>query len=172
MNDMLELMKTRRSVKKYKSQMPPQEAIEQIIEAGLYAANAKNAQTSIIIAVTDKTLRDRLSAMNARILGTTSDPFYNAPVVLVVLDVKSNPNCAYDGSLVMGNLMLAAHAVGLGSCWINRAREGFDSDEGRQILKELGIEGEYEGVGHCVIGYTDGEYPEIKPRKENRVYYR
>lgn len=171
MNETLKLIETRRSVKKYKTQMPEQEAIDQIIKAGLCAASAKNAQTAIIIAVTDKKMRDRLSALNAKILGVTSDPFYNAPVVLVVLDKKASPNCAYDGSLVLGNLMLAAHSLGLGSCWINRAKEGFESNEGKEILKELGIEGEYEGVGHCVIGYIDGDYPKELPRKENRVIY-
>ena len=94
-----------------------------------------------------------------------------APVVLVVLADRNNPNHVYDGSLVMGNLMLAAHALGVGSCWINRARQVFDSDEGKAILAQLGIEGDYEGVGNCILGYADGPAPEAKPRKENYVYY-
>lgn len=109
--------------------------------------------------------------MNREILGTSSDSFYGAPVVLVVLGPKSNKLTPYDGSLVMGNLMQAAHAVGLGSCWINRAKEEFDSEEGKQLLKEWGIEGEYEGVGHCILGYTDGPVPQAASRKANRVFY-
>ena len=92
-------------------------------------------------------------------------------MVLVVLADKSKSTYLYDGSLVMGNLMQAAHAVGLGSCWINRAKEEFDSEEGKQLLKEWGIEGEYEGVGHCILGYTDGTVPQAAPRKANRVFY-
>ena len=99
------------------------------------------------------------------------DSFYGAPVVLVVLGPKSNKLTPYDGSLVMGNLMQAAHAVGLGSCWINRAKEEFASEEGKQLLKEWGIEGEYEGVGHCILGYADGPMPQAAPRKANRVFY-
>ena len=124
-----------------------------------------------MIAVTNQELRNRLSAMNARIMGTDSDPFYGAPVVIIVLADRSVPTYVYDGSLVMGNLMLAAHELGVGSCWIHRAREEFASEEGKAILKELGIEGDYEGIGHCILGYADGPLPAEKPRKENYIYY-
>ena len=107
----------------------------------------------------------------AEIMGVDSDPFYGAPVVLIVLADKARPTYVYDGSLVMGNLMLAAHAEGIGSCWIHRAKEEFESAEGKAFLKSLGIEGDYEGIGHCVLGYTDGEEPKAMPRKENYVYY-
>ena len=167
MNNLL----TRRSIRKYKSDMLPREVIEKIIEAGTYAPTGKNQQSPIIVAVTNKALRDRMSALNAAVLGMDSDPFYGAPVVLVVLAERSNPNHVYDGSLVMGNLMLAAHAMGVGSCWINRAREVFDSDEGKAILCDLGIEGDYEGVGNCILGYADCEQPQARPRKENWVYW-
>ena len=106
-----------------------------------------------------------------RIMGSDKDPFYGAPVVLIVLAKKEAPTHVYDGSLVMGNLMLAAHALDIGSCWIHRAKEEFESAEGQEILKDLGIEGEYEGIGHCVLGYVDGEYPATHPRKDNWVYY-
>ena len=164
---------TRRSVKKYKPDPVQKELIEQIVEAGTYAATGRNRQAPIILAVTKKSLRDKLSRMNAKIMGMDEkfDPFYGAPVVLVVLADKTVSTHVYDGSLVMGNLMLAAHALGLGSCWIHRAREEFESEEGKAILKELGIEGEYEGIGHCVLGYADGEYPTAKPRKDGWVYY-
>ena len=162
---------TRRSIRRYKSEMPPREVIEKIAQAGTYAATGMNRQSPIIIAVTNQALRERMSRLNAQVLGVDSDPFYGAPVVLVVLAERSNPNHVYDGSLVMGNLMLAAHAMGLGSCWINRARQVFDSDEGKEILRQLGIEGDYEGVGNCILGYVDGEVPQAGPRKENYVYF-
>ena len=171
MNAELQALKERRSVRKYKADMVPQELIDQVIDAGLYAASGHGTQEVIIVAVTNKEVRDKLAQMNREILGTNSDSFYGAPVVLVVLGPKSNKLTPYDGSLVMGNLMQAAHAVGLGSCWINRAKEEFASEEGKQLLKEWGVEGEYEGVGHCILGYTDGPVPQAAPRKTNRVFY-
>ena len=171
MNAELQALKERRSVRKYKADMVPQELIDQVIDAGLYAASGHGTQEVIIVAVTNKEVRDKLAQMNREFLGTSNDSFYGAPVVLVVLGPKSNKLTPYDGSLVMGNLMQAAHAVGLGSCWINRAKEEFDSEEGKQLLKEWGIEGEYEGVGHCILGYTDGTVPQAAPRKANRVFY-
>ena len=172
MSDLMEEIRTRRSVRKYKPDMVPQEILEQIVEAGTYAATGMGRQSPIILAVTNRELRDRLSRMNARIMGAgDNDPFYGAPVVLVVLADKSRPTHVYDGSLVMGNLMLAAHHFGIGSCWIHRAKEEFESQEGKEILRTLGIEGDYEGIGHCVLGYADGPLPQAAPRKENYVYY-
>ena len=171
MNDVLETIKSRRSIRKYKSDMVPQDKLEKIIEAGSYAATGMGKQSPIIVAVTNKELRDRLSAMNAKVMGTNTDPFYGAPVVLIVLADKSRPTYLYDGSLVMGNLMLEAEAQGVGSCWIHRAKEEFESEEGKEILKSLGIEGDYEGIGHCVLGYADGPEPKAAPRKDSYVYY-
>ena len=171
MNDVLETIKSRRSIRKYKSDMVPQDKLEKIIEAGTYAATGMGKQSPIIVAVTNKELRDKLSAMNAKIMGTNTDPFYGAPVVLIVLADKSRPTYLYDGSLVMGNLMLEAEAQGIGSCWIHRAKEEFESEEGKEILKSLGIEGDYEGIGHCVLGYADGAAPKAAPRKDSYVYY-
>ena len=171
MNDVLETIKSRRSIRKYKSDMVPQDKLENIIEAGTYAATGMGKQSPIIVAVTNKELRDKLSAMNAKIMGVNSDPFYGAPVVLIVLADKSRPTYLYDGSLVMGNLMLEAEAQGVGSCWIHRAKEEFESEEGKEILKSLGIEGDYEGIGHCVLGYADGPEPKAAPRKDSYVYY-
>jgi len=167
----MENLLTRRSVRKYKPDMVPEDVLERIIKAGTYAPTAMGKQSPIIIAVTNKEMRDKLSEMNAKILGTDSDPFYGAPVVLIVLAEKGWPNRVYDGSLVMGNLMLAAHSEGIGSCWIHRAREVFESEEGKEILKSLGIEGDYEGIGHCILGYADGEAPKAKDRKSDYVYY-
>ena len=145
--------------------------LERIVEAGTYAATGMGKQSPIIVAVTNRALRDRLSRMNAAVMGGSGDPFYGAPVVLVVLADKSIGTHVYDGSLVMGNLMLAAHAEGVSSCWIHRAKEEFESEEGRQILRDLGIEGDYEGIGHCILGYADGEEPQPKPRKASYVYW-
>lgn len=169
--DALEAIKTRRSTRKYKSDPVPQELLDKIIEAGLYAPSGMGRQATIILAVTDKAMRDKLSAMNARIMGTDSDPFYGAPAVLVVLAKKDCPTGVYDGSLVMQNLMLAAHELGLGSCWIHRAKEEFELPEGKEILKSLGIDEAYEGIGHCIVGYADGDTPSPAERKENRVFY-
>ena len=172
MNETLELIKSRRSVKKYKSDPVPKELWEKIIEAGLQAPSGLNRQSAIILAVTNKEVRDELSKINAgKDPFFRSDPFYNAPCVLVVLADKNVRTHIYDGSLVMENLMLAAHALGLGACWIHRAKETFELPEGKAILKKLGLEGEYEGIGNCIVGYLDGEYPDEKPRRENRVYY-
>ena len=170
MSEVINNMKTRRSIRKYKPDMIPEDVLNRIIEAGTYAATGMGKQSPIIIAVTNKEIRDKFSKMNAEIQGVYSDPFYGAPVVLIVLADKARPTYVSDGSLVMGNLMLAAHAEGIGSCWIHRAKEEFESAEGKAFLKSLGIEGDYEGIGHCVLGYTDGEEPKAMPRKENYVY--
>ena len=156
MNEVLNAILTRRSVRSYKPDPVPQEALERILTAGQYAATGMNRQSPIILAVTNKAMRDKLSAMNAEIMGSSGDPFYGAPVVLVVL---------------VGNLMLAAHAEGLASCWIHRAKDEFESEEGKAILKELGIEGDWEGIGHCILGYADGEPKPAAPRKPDYVHY-
>ena len=171
MSEAMNMLLERRSCRAYKPDMVSKDVIEQIVKAGTYAPTGRGLQSPIIIAVTNRELRNRLSAMNAAIMGVETDPFYGAPVVLIVLADKSVPTYVYDGSLVMGNLMLAAHDLGVGSCWIHRAKEEFESEEGKEILKSLGIEGNYEGIGHCVLGYAAEPYAEPKPRKENYVYW-
>lgn len=162
----------RRSIHSFKPDaMVSKEDMDVIIEAGTYAATGMGMQSPIIIAVTNKETRDQLSKMNATIMRRDMDPFYGAPVVLIVLADKNRPTHIYDGSLVMGNLMNAAASLGIGSCWIHRAKEEFESEEGKALLKKWGIEGDYEGIGHCVLGYPDGDVPKAKPRKENYVYY-
>ena len=168
MNAAIQNMLTRRSIRKYRPDPVPEQLLEQIAEAGEYAASGMGRQSPVIIAVTDKAVRDELSAINARITGREGDPFYGAPAVLVVLADRSVPTHVYDGSLVMGNLMNAAHALGLGSCWIHRAKETFETEEGKALLKKLGIEGDYEGIGNCIVGYAD-EQREPKPRKSDYV---
>lgn len=171
MKSIIEAIKNRRSIKSYKSDSVPRELIDEVISAGISAASGRNLQCPIVIAITDKATRDRLSAANAAIMGIESDPFYNAPAVLVVLAPKTCRTAIYDGSLVMGNMMLAADALGLGSCWIHRAREVFEAEEWRELVSSLGIEGEYEGIGNLILGYPDCDRPAPIPRKENRVFY-
>ena len=171
MAETLQAIKARRSCRNFKPDMVPKDLIDKVLEAGTWAATGMGMQSPIIIAVTNKELRDKLSKMNAEIMGSKVDPFYGAPVVLVVLADKNRPTHVYDGSLVMGNLMLAAEDLGLASCWIHRAKEEFESVEGKKILKSLGIEGDYEGIGHCVLGYAAASAGEPKERKTSYIYY-
>lgn len=164
-----ELLK-RRSIRKYKPDMVERELIDKVMEAGLYAASGRNSQPAIIIAVTNKEVRDELSKLNAKIMGVETDPFFGAPVVLIVLANRDSYTYLYDGSLVMGNLLQAAHDLGLGSCWVHRAKQEFELPEGKAILEKLGIEGDFEGIGHCVLGYPDCENPAPAPRK-SKTYY-
>ena len=172
MNETLKVMENRRSCRSFDPEKAVSEAdLQAIVKAGTYAASGMGKQSPIILAVTNKELRDKISAENAKIMGTSIDPFYGAPVILIVLADKNVPTHVYDGALVMGNLMNAAESLGLGSIWIHRAKEEFESDFGKKILADLGIEGEYEGIGHCAIGYAATPAKEAAPRKENYVYY-
>ena len=181
MNKTIQDIISRRSVKKYLSHPVEKSLVAQIVEAGTYAPSGMNKQSAKIIAVMNKELRDRLSQLNLEIVmsrGLTtssghSDPFYGAPVVLVVLAKKEIGTRVYDGSLVMENMMIAANSLGLGSCWIHRAKESFETEEGKQILRELGIDPEeYEGIGNCIVGYADPEgLKPQKPRKDDYVVW-
>ncbi len=171
MNETLKTLTERRSCRSYKPDPVPAEVLDQILEAGTYAATGMGRQSPIMIAVTDKETRDKLSRMNAAVMGASSDPFYGAPNLIIVLADRSIGTYLYDGSLVMGNLMNAAHALGIASCWIHRAKEEFDSEEGKTMLKSLGIKGDYEGIGHCILGYAaDAEAKPAAPRKANWIY--
>ncbi len=170
MNETMKTLIERRSCRNYKADPIPQDILDQILEAGTYAATGMGKQAPIMIAVTDPKTRDQLSRMNAAVMGASMDPFYGAPVVIVVLANRDVPTYLYDGSLVMGNLMNAAHSLGIASCWIHRAKEEFDSTEGKAILKQLGIEGNYEGIGHCILGYAADEPKPAAPRKANYIY--
>ncbi|MBO6208268.1 MAG: nitroreductase [Lachnospiraceae bacterium] len=172
MNETLKVLEARRSCRKFKPDMVKEEELKEILKAGTYAATGMGKQSPIIIAVTDKTLRDEISEENRKIggWGEGFDPFYGAPVILIVLAKKEVPTYIYDGSLVLGNLMNAAESLGVGSIWIHRAKEEFDSDFGKAILKKLGIEGEYEGIGHCALGYAAEPAASPAPRKENYIY--
>ena len=169
----LECIKTRRSIRKYKADPVPEELLEKILEAGTWAPTGMGKQSPTIVAITNKEQRDRLMKLNAAIMDRDMDPFYGAPAVLVVLVDKAAPTYANDGELVMQNMMLAAHDLGLASCYIWRAKQEFEGDEGKQMLADWGLptDVDFEGVGHVIVGYADMEAPEPAPRKENYVYY-
>lgn len=170
-NTILKALEERRSIRQYQPTLIEEDKLEAILRAGTYAATGMGKQSPIMVVVQDPDTREILRKMNAEILGNSDmDPFYGAPTIVIVLADRTIGTCVEDGSLVMGNLMNAAYAVGVDSCWIHRAKEEFDSEEGKALLKKWGIEGDYVGVGHCILGYRDCEYPDAKPRKENYVY--
>ena len=170
MNETLQTLKNRRSVRAYLPKQIKEEELQQILEAGIYAPTGMGAQSPIVVVVQDKDTISYLSKLNAKVMGSTSDPFYGAPTVIVVLADKNRGTCVEDGCLVIGNMMNAAASLGVGSCWIHRAKEVFESPEGKELLKKWGIHGDYIGVGNCILGYADGELPAAKPRKENYIY--
>lgn len=168
----LEALKTRRSCRAYTSEPVAPELLDQIIEAGTYAPTGMGRQSPIIVAITNKEVRDRLSRINARVMDSEDDPFYGAPAVLVVLARKDVGTHVYDGSLVMGNMLNAAHELGLGSCWIHRAKEEFETPDGRAILEGLGIDADaYEGIGNCIVGHAAEPAPKAAPRKTDYAYH-
>jgi len=171
MNETLRVLEERRSIKKYKSEQVEEEKLQAILRAGTYAASGKNRQPSIMVVVQNPEDRESLRRMNAALLGNPdADPFYGAPTIVVVLADRGVNTHVEDGSLVMGNLMNAAYSVGVDSCWVHRAKEEFDSEEGKALLQKWGIEGDYEGIGHCLLGYRDCEMPAARQRKENYIY--
>ncbi len=168
-NETLKNLRERRSIRRYKKEQITEEQLNAILEAGTYAPTGMGAQSPLILVIQDAAVIAKLSGLNATVMGTDSDPFYGAPTLLVVLADRERPTCVEDGSLVMGNLMNAAHAVGVDSCWIHRAREVFEGDEGRAMLRQWGIPDTYIGVGNCILGYRDCDYPEAKPRKADYI---
>ena len=168
MNETIKTLKSRISVKKYTDQQVPDELLDAVLEAGLYAPSGMNNQKVICVAVRDKETRDLLAKLNTDIRGADSDMFYGAPCVIVVLSDPERNTWVEDGSLVLGNLMNAAQSLGLCSCWIHRARETFDLPEGKELLRAWGIPEHYRGVGNCILGYTDTK-PVVKPRAEGRI---
>ena len=172
MANTLEDLKNRRSCRSYQPRQITEEELQQVLEAGMYAPTGRGAQAPVIVVVQDPDTIETLRNMNASILGNPeADPFYGAPTVLIVLADKSRPTYLYDGSCVMDNLLNAAQAVGLGACWIHRAKEEFESAEGKAMLEQWGVQGDYEGIGHCVLGYRADAVPAPAPRKANYVYY-
>jgi len=169
MNEAMKNLMTRRSCRSYLPKQVEEEVLQQILQAGLYAPSARNWQSSVMVVCRDPEEIALMSRLNAAAMGVDSDPFYGAPCVVVVLGDTEYPCWLQDGSLVMGNLMNAAHALGIDSCWIHRAREVFDSEEGRGIARKLGIPDNYVGIGNCILGYHAGEYPEAKKIRDGRI---
>ena len=165
----LQSMKDRRSIKLYLPEQIKKEELDTVLEAGIYAANGRGLQSAKIVVVQDKETRDLLSRLNAQVMGTDIDPFYGAPTVLIVFADSESHTYLEDGSLVMGNLMLGAYAVGLGSCWIHRAKEVFEMPEGKELMEKWGLDEKYKGVGHCILGYIKGDMPKAKPRKADYI---
>ena len=171
MNDTIKTLIERRSCKKFKTEQIKKEELDLILQAGMNAPTGKGMQSPIILVLQDKEKIEKFREINKKILGRDVDPFYNAPTVLVVMADKNMFTYVEDGSLVLGNMMNAAFSLGVGSCWIHRAKEEFETPEGKALLKEWNIPENYEGVGHCILGYADMEYPEPKPRKKDYVRY-
>ena len=168
-NETLHTLETRRSCRAYKPQQITEEELAAVLRAGMYAPSAKNLQSARIVVVQDAAARARLTRMNAAVMGSDKDPMYGAPTILLVVADAHNPNAVADGSLVMGNLMNAAASLGLGSCWINRAKEELETEEGKALLKQWGLEGDYIGVGHCILGYPAEEPKPAAPRKADYI---
>ena len=170
MNDVIRSLKERRSVRAYREEQVREEELRQILEAATYAPSGMGKQSAVMVVVQHKETIAKPTKLNAAVMGAEIDPFYGAPTVVVVLADRSSFTWKEDGCLVMGNLMNAAYAVGVDSCWIHRAKEVFEGEEGQALLKQWGIEGDYVGVGHCILGYRAGDLPEAKPRKANYIY--
>ena len=168
MNKTLDDLRNRRSIRRYKPEQITREELDEVLSAGVCAPTGMNRQSPIIVAVQDKETVKLLSKMNAAVMGASSDPFYGAPTVLVVLADAHSKHAVPDGSLVMGNLMNAAQSLGVASIWIHRAKEEFESGFGKKLLADLGIEGEYEGIGHCALGYA--AEPAKEPAARNDHY--
>lgn len=172
-NETMNTLLNRRSIRKYKGDTVSKDLIDQIIQAGLYAPSGHGEQSSAVIAVTNKTLRNQIAEENRKIMGVRDgvDPFYGAPVILIVIAKKSSPTAICDGAATITNMLVAAHSLGLGACWINRAKQEFETEFGQNILKQLGITEEYIGIGHIALGYIEGEQPIAIKRKDGRIYY-
>ena len=170
MNEVLKAIRERRSIRKYRPEKLSDADLDAILDAGTWAASAKGIQPALIVSINDEADVDALRRANAEIWGRPAvDPFYGAPNIVVVLADGANANWLQDGALVMGNLMLAAHAVGAGSCWINRAIEYFDRADGKAMLEKWGIPQTYRGVAICALGYSDGPAAAPKARKSDYI---
>lgn len=170
MNETIKNLIERRSCRKYSTTQIKEEELNSVLKAGEYAPTGMGRQSPIILVLQNKEKIEKLSKLNAKIIGTDKDPFYGAPTVLIVLADKNIGTYKEDGSLVLGNLMNAAYSLGLGSCWIHRAKEEFETEEGKELLKEWNIPENYVGIGHCILGYPE-EKSEAKPRKEDYIRF-
>ncbi len=169
MNETIRTLLERRSIRKFKLDQIKEEDLNAILEAGMYAPSGANQQSALFIVIQDKETLKKISAMNAAVLGKDIDPYYNAPTVILVFADKSKVTPVEDASLALGNMFNAAASLGIGSCWVHRTRQMFETEEGKDLLKKWGVSGDYIGVGSCILGYPDGKHPKAAPRKENFV---
>ncbi len=170
MNETIKTLTTRRSIRSYSDRPIEKEKIEQILQAGLYAPTGRNTRDTLFLVVTNKELRDKISKLNGAVMGIESDPFYNAPAVIIVFADRTKHTYLEDGSIAMCNLLNAAFSLGVDSCWIHRAREVFESEEGRKIATELGVPSDYIGIGNCILGYRDCELPTPAERTQPIIF--
>ena len=168
MNETMKTLIERRSCRSYKAEQIKKEELDAVLRAGIWAPTGMNRQHTKLVAVTDSELVALLSKMNAAVMGTANDPFYGAPCVVIVFGDSNVYTYVEDGSLAMGNMMNAAHSLGLGSCWIHRAKEMFESEEGKALMAKWGIPESYKGVGNSILGYLDAP-PADRPRLEGRI---
>jgi nitroreductase len=169
MNETIKTLLTRRSIRKFKPEQVKEVELNAILEAGMYAPSGANQQSALFVVVQDKETLKKLSAMNAAVLGKDIDPYYNAPTVILVFADKTKVTPVENASVALGNMFNAAASLGVGSCWVHRTNQMFETLEGKDLLKKWGVTGDYIGVGSCILGYPDGEHPEAAPRKDNFV---
>lgn len=171
MNQTIKDLEERRSIRKYKREQIKDEELKQILEAGKYAPSGMGKQSAIMVVIQNKEIINKISKINAKIMGIATDPFYGAPTLVIVFADKNVRTYIEDGSLVMGNLLNAAHSLNIGACWIHRAKETFETEEGKELLKEWNIDDKYVGIGNCILGYVEGDYPEAKERKTDYIKF-
>ncbi len=169
MNETLKTLLERRSIRKFKPEQIKEVELNAILEAGMYAPSGANQQSALFVVIQDKETLKKLSAMNAAVLGKDIDPYYNAPTVILVLADKTKVTPVEDASVALGNMFNAAASLGVGSCWVHRTKQMFETMEGKDLLRKWGVAGDYIGVGSCILGYPEGEHPKAAPRKENFV---
>jgi nitroreductase len=169
MNETIKTLLERRSIRRFKPEQIEEDDLNAVLRAGMYAPSGGNRQSALFVVVQDKPTLKRLSAMNAAVLGTTIDPYYKAPTVILVFADASTTTPVEDASLALGNMFNAAESLGLGSCWVHRTKQMFETEEGKDLLKKWGVAGNFIGVGSCILGYPDGERPKAAPRKDNFV---
>lgn len=170
MNQTIKDLLERRSIRKYKDEQITDEELNTILKVGTYAPSSAGRQPNLIVVLQNKEDIEEYKALNAKHSSTPDrDPFYGAPTVLIVFSDGNYDNYLKDGSAVLTNLVNGAHAIGVGSCWIDRADKVFDSDEGKALMKKWGVDEKYRGVGNCILGHRDGELPEAKERKDDYI---
>jgi len=169
MNEIINTLLNRRSIRKFKPEQIRNDELNAVLEAGKYAPSGANQQSALFIVVQNKEMREKLTKLNADVLGKDIDPYYGAPTIILVFADKSKVTPVEDASLALGNMFNAAYSLGLGSCWVHRTKQMFEGEEGKALLKEWDVEGDYIGVGSCILGYPDCEHPKAAPRKDNFV---